>query len=87
MCQFCLSFLYFYHWCNQIQVWLSASAKASTHEAGAHVKGKWFIQVLAMWKVGDSHLKAHFSGKMEDSCLEAHLYLSVETGFLYRGRG
>ena len=74
MCQLYSSFLYFYHWCNQMQVWLPVSTKASTQEAGADVKRKWFIQVSAMQKWG-----THISESISTSQLRQR--------FLWGGRG
>ena len=42
-----------------MQVWLPGALKANASEGSADVKG--FIQVLATWKMGDSCLKAHLN--------------------------
>ena len=60
-----------------------------TLEMQVLMKGKGFIQVLAIWKVGDSCLKAHLPGDIEDSRLKVqHLHISVEAEvFMGRDRG
>ena len=47
--------------CYRMQAWLPAPSKASTQEVGTDVKKSIFLQVLASWKMGDSHLKARRS--------------------------
>ena len=51
-----------------------ATRKVNAREAGAGVKESGFIQRLATWKVGDS-------------CLKAHLPISVGAEVLQGGRG
>lgn len=43
------------------QLQLPTVSKAITPEAGAVLKESHFIQVLATWKMGHSHLEAHLS--------------------------
>ena len=52
-----------------MQVGLLAAMKTNTQEADADVK--WFIQILAIWEMGDS-------------CLQAHLHISVEAEVFIR---
>ena len=58
-----------------MQVWLLAITNADTGEAGADVKGKWFIS--RCWSMGNL-------GTMGYSCHKAHLHISVEAEVFIR---
>ena len=66
---------------------LTAATEANTQEAGADVKKVVYCQVPAMWKMG-THVTKPISWEDGDSCLKAHLPLSVEAEVCIRaGRG
>ena len=66
---------------------MSAAMKARTPEAGADVKEDGLFSGASNLEDGLMS-QSPSPRKMGDSCLKAHLYLSVETEvFLRRGRG
>ena len=60
---------------NQMQVWLPITMRSDTQEAGADLKESGLFKCLS-------------SVKMGNSCLKAHLHISVEAEvFIRRGKG
>ena len=71
--------------CNQRQVWLPAASEVNVLQAGADVKRKVvYLQMLikVIWKMGDSHLKAHLQ-----LSVEAEVFIRRVRGTEHRDQG